>query len=403
MKSFLKVYYIILIYAMFGEWFFNMHALTIDLLVMGFIFLSSYEDGFELKLPYKETTYFIKSILVPAAVILVYSVITQLIYTFSADYLQHSLTLCFRLAAYSFCGLRAVYLYKDKAMNLLLVSCILAYIPAITKYFIECGFVSGIIYLFASDIYFEQIALEVHQLTYVFGFITLYFYFQKFVYGKKVMTEFIVSLIFTLIGMKRIVDLALAIIIISVIFIRRMKEKNIYKLLCIGSFGMVFVALLYVYLIKSGLLEQMFDYFGIEDSFRFNFWNHISPKYKFSPLFWGHGISYSHRFMWHEWSGITGLSEVTNIHNDILGYYIGLGFWGFILFWLMYFYGQVKMLKNRFSIKVAAFTFFLSLYYFIIMTTSNEGMPGFVYGLYFTVIAAAIVADKTENTREVTV
>ena len=403
MSSLLKVYYIILIYSMFGEWFFNMPDVATDILTIGFIVLSSCEDRFRLKLPQKETTYFIKSILATGVIILVYSLITQLLYSFSPDYLKHTFTLCFRLVLYSFCGLRAVYLYKEKAMKLLLVACIVAYIPAIVTYFVECGFVSGIIYLFAADVYFEQIALEVHQLTYVFGFITIYFFYQKFIYGKKVMPEFVFSLIFTLIGMKRIVDLALAVIIISIVLIKRMKEKTTYKLVCIGSFVMVFVALSYIYLIKSGLLEQMFSYFGIEDSFRFRFWNHISPKYKFSPLFWGYGISYSHRFMWHEWSGISGLSEVTNIHNDVLGYYVGLGFFGFILFWIMYFYGQVKMLKNRFSIKVAVFCFVLSLYYFIIMTTSNEGLPGFIYGLYFTVIAAAIAADKKENTKEVTV
>lgn len=403
MNWFLKFYYVVLIYAVFGEHFFKIPAVTIDILAMGFIILSSYEDKLKLKLPRRETIYFLNSIVVTAVAILIYSLITQLIYTFSADYLKHTVTLCIRLVLYSFCGLRVANLYKGKSINLLLISCIVAYIPAIIRYFIDRGFISGIIYLFVSNTYTEQVALEVHRLTYVFGFITLYFFYQKFVYKQKVTTELIVSLIFTIIGLKRVVYLALALAMLIVIIIRRMKEKTIYRLLCISSFGMVVFALLYIYFIKSGLLEQIFDYFNLEDSFRFNFWNYISSKYGFSPGFFGYGISYPHRVMWHEWSNIKGLSSVTNLHNDILGYYLGLGFWGFILFWIMYFYGQVRIIKNHFSIKVAAFCFVLSFYYFIIMMTSNEGLPGFLYGLYYMVIAAAIAAEKTENTFKVTV
>lgn len=403
MKVFLKVYYIVLIYCVFGELFFDLPAITTDILAIGFIFLSSYDDRYKLKISRKEGIFFLNSITVPAVVILVYSLITQLLYCFSYDYLLRTVTLCTRLVLYCLLGMRAVYLNEEKIIKLLLVSCIVAYIPAIIEYFIEYGFVSGIVYLFSSNIYAEQIALEVHRLTYVFGFITIYFFFQKFIYGKKVMAEFIISLIFTLIGMKRVVYVALAVVMILTVLIKRMRAKTAYIMLCIGSVFMVFAALGYVYLIKSGLLQQIFEHFGIEDNFRFNFWNYLSPKYEFSPSFLGYGLSYSHRIMWHEWSNIKDLSYATNLHNDILGYYVGLGFWGFILFWLMYFYGQVRMLKKRFSVKAAAFSFLLSLYYFIIMATSNEGMPGFIYGLYFTVIVAAVAADKKENTDEVTV
>ena len=399
MSLLLKIYYVIFVYVGFAD--FGLSQAVIDILAIGFIFLSVLEEKMQLKLPKKEFKYYLSCVLIPAIVIFLYSIITQLLLEFSFDYLKNTFTICFRFILYTFCGVRAAYVFKTRVMNVLLFSCIVAYIPALIQYFIKSGLIYGIVYLFKDDAYAEQIALEVHRLTYVFGFIAFYFFYQKFAYKQKVMPEFIVSFILMLIGMKRIALFASVIVIIAFFVLKFFKQKNISKILSVASVFIIFVALGYIYLIKSGLLQQMFNKYAIGDSFRFNFWNYISKKYEFSPTFLGYGISYSRRMMWHEWSNIEGLGEITNIHNDVLGYYVGLGFIGFILFWIMYFLIQFRLIKKSFSLRAATFCFLLSFYYFIIMATSNEGLPGFIYGFYFTAIIATITADKAENINEV--
>ncbi len=399
MSTFLKVYYAILIYVIYGEFFFSFPAVTTDILVVGFIFLSSYADRFSLRIPQKEGKYLFSSIIIPAIIMLVYSLVTQVVYSFSSDYLVRTVTMCVRFAVYGIFAMQSARVFGEKTVNVLLTSCIIAYIPSIVTFFLTYGFFNGIIALFSSDIHHESIALEVHRLTYIFGFISVYFFYQKIINGKMVMPQAITSLCFMLMGVKRIAYLALAIAIAFIFVLKFQKNRTRYKTVIISSVTMICFALLYIYLIRYGHLQTLFRTLGIEDSFRFNFWNFVQSKYEVSPTFFGYGISYPQRFMAHEWSNIKDLSAATHLHNDVLGYYLGLGFIGFILFFSMYFHGQVKLINKYFSVNTAAFAFVISLFFFILMTTCNEGMPGFIYGLYITTIFAMIQSDKSQNTK----
>lgn len=397
MNTFLKIYFAITIYTVYGKFFFSIPVAITDLLVIGFIFLSTYTDKFNLHIPYREGKYFFSAVIIPAAVMLVYSLGIQLISSFSSDYLVHSITLCVRLALYGLFAMRSAHIFGEKTANLLLTSCIIVYIPSIVTFFIQYGLITGILTLFSSNIHDESVALEVHRLTYIFGFIAVYFFYQKIINEKKVLPQAITALCFMLLGVKRITYLALAAAIGFIFIIKFQKEKTKHKILIISSVSMICFALLYVLLIRNGQLQVLFAELGINDSFRFNFWNYFANKYDVSPMFFGYGLSYSHRFMWHEWSNIKDLSEVTNLHNDVLGYYLGLGFAGFILFFSMFFHGQAKLIKKYFSTNTACFVFVISLFYFILMMVCNEGLPGFIYGLYLTMIFSAISADKSQS------
>ncbi len=397
MDAFLKIYYIVLIYATYGKFFFSIPAVTTDALVIGFIFLSTYADRFNLRIPQREGKYLFSSIIVPAAIMLVYSLGAQLFYSFSSDYLVRTTTLCVRLVLYGLFAMRSAHIFGEKTANVLLTSCIVVYIPSIITFFAHYGLITGFLTLFSSNIHDESVALEVHRLTYIFGFIAVYFFYQKIINNKKVLPQAITALAFTLLGVKRITYLALALAMAFMIILKYQKEKTKYKTLVASSVFMIIFALGYVYLIRYGYLQEVFTHFGIKDSFRFNFWNFVQSKYEVFPTFFGYGISYPQRFMANEWSNIKDLSFATHLHNDVLGYYLGLGFVGFILFFSMYFHGQVNLLKKYFSINSASFAFIISLFYFVLMTTCNEGMPGFIYGLYLTMIFTAVSADKAQH------
>lgn len=397
MYDVLKVYYVFLIYSIFGKYLLNIPDVVSDVLVVGFIILSLRQDRYQLHIPRKLGNYCICIIVVPAILILGFSVCVQLFHSLSVDYLVRSATLCIRWILYCLLALRTVYVFGDKSADMLLISCLIAYIPSILVYFIQHGIVDGVRILFSKEAYSEAIVLEVHRMTYVFGFLAVYYFYQWFISGKKIFPRMLLAVGLLLLGVKRVANFALVYVVVLALLIKILKnEKYKYRFVYVSASFFVALALLFVFTIKNGYLQLAFEHFEIEDNFRFNFWNHISPKYEFSPSFLGNGISYTQRFMWHEWSNIKNLSSVTNLHNDILSYYIGLGFVGFLMFFGMFFVGQIVLLKKWFSTKSAVFVFLLSVYYFIIMATSNEGLPGFVYGCYMMLI---LVVASSEHVR----
>ncbi len=394
MIGFLKVYYIFLIYSIFGKYLISVPDIVSDILVLGFIALSLHNDRYELRIPRKLGDYCIWVIAIPALIILVFSLIVQIFQPLSIDYIIRSATLCIRWVLYCLLGLRTVYVFKEKSADMLLVSCLIAYIPSIIAYFFQNGFVDGVITLFSGEAHNGSTALEVHRVTYVFGFLSVYYLYRWIIDKQKVFPRMLLAVAMLMLGVKRVANFALIIGVVLIITIKFLKkEKTRYRFSCLVATSFVAVALLFVFLVKSGQLQDIFGRAGIEDNFRFNFWNHISPEYEFSPTFIGNGLSYAQRFMWHEWSNIKDLGAVTNLHNDVLCYYIGLGFVGFCLFFGMFFLGQVVLMKKWFSTNSAAFALTMSGFYFIVMTTANEGMPGFVYGCYMMLILAIASND----------
>ena len=260
--------------------------------------------------------------------------------------------------------------------------------------------------MLSGDIFSAQIALEVHTLTYLLGFVYVYYFYQWMVQKKPVRSKVILSLFMTIAGVKRIVLAAILMVSLVILLSAWLKEKTRLRLLKVGSVIMVFVAFGYVYSIKSGVLETTLQMLGIDANFRFNFWDHFSTRYSLSPLFFGYGISYPHRILHHEWSQIQDLNTAANIHNDVLGFYLGLGFCGFVAYWWLFFCKRVQMLGNKISVSSATFSIIISLFYFVIMMTSNEGMMEFPHAIYFLMIYMTACYDgdshmKHQNMEEI--
>ena len=129
-----------------------------------------------------------------------------------------------------------------------------------------------------------------------------------------------------LLGVKRIVIAATALTILLLLLMSKIKGKRrdvVIQLMCIV---MIFAAYIYITILKNGTLEQIFNTYNIADNFRMNFANYLRNKYEISPSFLGYGMAYSHRIIVHEYSNIQYLTTAVNIHNDLLGIYLGTGF-----------------------------------------------------------------------------
>ncbi len=223
------------------------------------------------------------------------------------------------------------------------------------------GFFTSVIVAFATDGFtqfysmlfdstYNGSVLEMSELIPTFGLFFIYYlylYKHKMILPKKGKINIVLSLTAMILGMKRIVILSLLIVIGLYVFLN--KRKHIKK--CINVITIIFILIIfsYVYLIRSEILFKYLDKFNINTMARTEFWLAIEEEYTFSPFYMGKGLGYTTKWLDNNWSNmeINGLTQTTGLHNDVLKYYIDLGFIGFFIY--LYYYLKVvsnKILKN---------------------------------------------------------
>ncbi len=75
------------------------------------------------------------------------------------------------------------------------------------------------------------------------------------------------------------------------------------------------------------------NYVGMNSMGRLNVWEYFAQFYKFSPAYIGLGLGSVQQLL-----DVLNNAYFARIHNDILMYYIELGFVGFAIFIYMHFY-----------------------------------------------------------------
>lgn len=133
-------------------------------------------------------------------------------------------------------------------------------------------------------------------------------------------------------------ELLFTIILFEIILIfggkKNKESKKHTKLMKVASIVFIFVMLLFVYMIRSGLLFAALSIFNIDTMARTDLWIGIKNQYTFSFFFLGRGLGFVSKWLDNNWMnlGIIGLVESTGLHSDILKYYTELGLVGFIAF-----------------------------------------------------------------------
>ena len=244
------------------------------------------------------------------------------------------------------------------------------------------------------EIFHIQTPLEIHTMTYVFGFMALYYAYRWFVEKESgVKWLFFVSVFLTAIGTKRIVLMAMLAAIVMMVVLNRIKPGQRYSLMRLGCMILIASSFAFLYLVHSGILERMTAALGVESSSRFVLWNLLQNKYDMSPLFMGYGISYGARIMHYVWQR-AGLANAVALHNDILRVYLGMGFMGSLLYWYNYFYATMRKANRICSTDVAMFVFSMAAYFYINSMTSNEGVNPMTNGMYFMILYTGVCFGK---------
>ena len=285
-------------------------------------------------------------------------------------------------------GLMLFKYFGHKAIDITFAAYSLSYGTSIVVAFLNGGL--NQFFLMMVDSTYNGSVLEMSELSPAFCLFLIYYLYEYKYRGlskKKMIFREVICAFVLIIGMKRILIIASGIIIVVYFFLRN-RTKNIRFWTRFMTIGVIFISFIYIYTIKSHLLFEILNKFNINTMSRAEFWLAIETTYSFSPLYLGHGTGFVSKWMDNNWHtfGIIGLNQTTGLHNDILKYYIDLGFIGFA----MYLYWSLKSVSDRIA-KIldnrAAFVYFLMMLLQVLcwFTDNISSYHVFLYPFYMII------------------
>lgn len=232
------------------------------------------------------------------------------------------------------CG---VYLFGSKAVDLFTISMCCAngaiMLLEIPNYGLGASIQSLITCLITfgdAEGYARQ--LEIHDLTFVFGQLLLYYaaFAPHDTHKEKQNRLFFLAAttFFFFVGLKRIAIPAVFLFIVVGLFLRERKVPNWFYPM-VGVFWVAFF-LLYIYSVKKGVVFHILNTLGIDMMGREYMWTLACEHFDFSITYVGHGFEYVDTLVG-QWYRAGILKAALAFHNDILKVFVEMGFPGFLL------------------------------------------------------------------------
>lgn len=113
--------------------------------------------------------------------------------------------------------------------------------------------------------------------------------------------------------------------------------------LIIFTVGAVVVMFLYISAVRMGLFEILEKYFGIDTMGRDHLSQFVEEYYYIGPGYMGRGSGFVSK-LFNDRPG--DIYTIRALHNDVLGIYVDLGFWGFWM-WMLSFLPLRVMLVTK--------------------------------------------------------
>lgn len=214
-------------------------------------------------------------------------------------------------------------------------------------------------------------AMEIHDITFSFGFFVIYFLFFAKHNAERIIGLFVAAFFFIL-GWKRIALLSLPVVIAVAILMGVMRPKGRRRFMFIIAWGFVIFSFFYVVATKYGLFTMATNALGINTMGRNEVYDYINKYYSISIGFLGYGFEYTtvllQRIMLANPEAKIG---VVALHNNILTVYIELGFVGFWAWVLYTWIFQLRWMMSHWGEKVALLFFLCEMYIYITYMTDN--------------------------------
>lgn len=237
--------------------------------------------------------------------------------------------------------------------------------------------------------------LELNEKTYAMGLFAVYYT----IYGgpiskKRRILYAVISNILFFLGFKRIGIVALVAAYVVYTLFRFLKKELVSKLCYTIGIGLAVVCIIYIPLVRYNLFEYIGEQLNINLNNRDALFGIVKDRYDFTPTFIGRGFGYIKEYLDYlksmhvKYAG----AGAHYIHNDILVYYIELGFWGF-LGWLGFNCVYVQRYYNKtYGFPIATLYCVLNVYYYVSLSTDNMAAD-YLVTLTFRVIMFSVAAD----------
>ena len=273
-------------------------------------------------------------------------------------------------------------IFGERAINYFFWGCALSYLYTLVKYFIDMGIVEGLRQASINGSY--NLTIEVHNMTYIFGYLFLYFLLMDSVSSKKSKwIKVFLCLVFVYFGQKRLIFVSIVIVLFIWWILHRLKAKDRKWIVRIGSIVLLVTAVLYIYAIISGLFERIVVSNDIETSSRLRFYMYFAKDLPFSPFYFGKGITYTDEVMASS-AGMAALelTQATTLHNDVLRLYIGIGMIPSFLYMGYVIYMRTIAMQKEYNERVGFCCFAMTMAYFMNWFASNAGLEMWCYSGY---------------------
>lgn len=227
------------------------------------------------------------------------------------------------------------------------------------------------------------------QYAFIFGIYFIYYFYQR----RYVLDIVAFALLFY--ADKRIVLLVSFACVGYLIGMRILKRESWQRNITLIAYDVLVVIMFgYVAIIKNGLFLKLTNLYQINTMGRDNVYTLMGKFYTFSPAYLG--------------AGIGTVSEMVKsleynayqlLHNDILSFYIEIGFWGFLCFWFLY---RIVIHKIAKTLDGYGFVFVVTVlfYTFLVYTTDNISIYlNYCYTLYIMIFMMMIEHPKENKTK----
>lgn len=220
------------------------------------------------------------------------------------------------------------YIYREKLIDFIYIACVINYTFYIILFGIKYG-PGGYLRIFQIMEMEEKMmskTLEVHEVTFMFGLLLIYYLINYKTTEKR---KIIITLLYFIIGNKRILFASVALALVGYIYFKKQARK-----VWIWSFGLLVIVFGWLFFVNSPFYELSAMALGIELNSRTfsngGLYGQLAGYYTMSPFYIGHGVGFVHSVMISQL--ISGAIGTSGFHNDILKYYIDLGFIPFTIF-----------------------------------------------------------------------
>lgn len=301
----------------------------------------------------------LKKILVPTimyisllCLIMIYSLIIWILgFTEMSSMIRGGSKLIFQMTAV-LVAISGVYLFGKESIKLFLISfCVCNGIIMLIE-MPKFGVFESMSSLIHSIVTFGDAkgyarALEIHDLTFIMGQFAIYYLLfapkDTDAHRRERKYGIAASLLFFIIGMKRIAFLGLGCALLLGWLIRN--RKNAYRIVIRTGIIMTACIFVFVYMVHNGSLTEILEKLGIDTMGRTGAWAMASEYYEFSPTFFGYGFESVDAII-KEWAETGRTNGAYTLHNDYLKAFIELGFYGFTM-WVAAQYIIYPIIWNR--------------------------------------------------------